>query len=58
MAPLLLQADDADRPEPHQVEAFGPVSTIIGYRDTAEVIELAARAAAAWSARSSPPTSP
>ena len=43
MAPLLLQTDDADRPEPHQVEAFGPVSTIIGYRDTAEVIELAAR---------------
>ena len=43
MAPLLLQADDASRPEPHQVEAFGPVSTIIGYRDTDEVIELAAR---------------
>src|SRR5437773_283913 len=43
MAPLLLRADDADRPEPHQVEAFGPVSTIIGYQDTAEVIELAAR---------------
>ena len=43
MAPLLLQADDADRPEPHQVEAFGPVSTIIGYQDTSEVIELAAR---------------
>jgi oxepin-CoA hydrolase / 3-oxo-5,6-dehydrosuberyl-CoA semialdehyde dehydrogenase len=43
MAPLLLQTDDADRPEPHQVEAFGPVSTLIGYQDTAEVIELAAR---------------
>ena len=43
MGPLLLQTDDPDRPEPHQVEAFGPVSTIIGYRDTAEVIELAAR---------------
>jgi len=43
MAPLLLQTDDADRPEPHQVEAFGPVSTIIGYQDTAQVIELAAR---------------
>jgi oxepin-CoA hydrolase / 3-oxo-5,6-dehydrosuberyl-CoA semialdehyde dehydrogenase len=43
MAPLLLQNDDADRPEPHQVEAFGPVSTIIGYQRTAEVIELAAR---------------
>ena len=43
MGPLLLQTDDPDRPEPHQVEAFGPVSTIIGYRDTTEVIELAAR---------------
>ena len=43
MAPLLLQTDGADRPEPHQVEAFGPVSTIIGYQGTAEVIELAAR---------------
>ena len=43
MGPLLLQTADPDRPEPHQVEAFGPVSTIIGYRDTAEVIELAAR---------------
>jgi oxepin-CoA hydrolase / 3-oxo-5,6-dehydrosuberyl-CoA semialdehyde dehydrogenase len=46
MAPLLLQADDADRSEPHQVEAFGPVSTIIGYQDTdpvTGVIELAAR---------------
>ena len=43
MAPLLLQSDDAGRPEPHQVEAFGPVSTIISYQDTAEVIELAAR---------------
>jgi oxepin-CoA hydrolase/3-oxo-5,6-dehydrosuberyl-CoA semialdehyde dehydrogenase len=43
MAPLLLQTDDADRPEPHQVEAFGPVSTIIGYQGTEQVIELAAR---------------
>ncbi len=43
IAPLLLRADDSDRPEPHEVEAFGPVSTLIGYRDTAEVITLAAR---------------
>jgi oxepin-CoA hydrolase/3-oxo-5,6-dehydrosuberyl-CoA semialdehyde dehydrogenase len=43
MAPLLLQSDDASRPEPHQVEAFGPVSTIIGYQGTDEVIDLAAR---------------
>jgi oxepin-CoA hydrolase/3-oxo-5,6-dehydrosuberyl-CoA semialdehyde dehydrogenase len=43
MAPLLLRADDASRPEPHQVEAFGPVATIIGYQDAGEAIELAAR---------------
>jgi oxepin-CoA hydrolase/3-oxo-5,6-dehydrosuberyl-CoA semialdehyde dehydrogenase len=43
MAPLLLVSDDASRPEPHQVEAFGPVATIIGYQGTDEVIELAAR---------------
>jgi len=43
IAPLLLRADDSDRPEPHEVEAFGPVSTLIGYRDTDEVIKLAAR---------------
>src|SRR5271166_4350735 len=43
MAPLLLRADDSGRPEPHQVEAFGPVSKIIGYQDTTEVVDLAAR---------------
>ncbi len=43
MAPLLLQADDPSRDEPHQVEAFGPVATIIGYSGPAQVIELAAR---------------
>ena len=25
----------------HEVEAFGPVATLIGYRDTADVIDLA-----------------
>jgi len=43
IAPLLLSSDDPGRPEPHQVEAFGPVSTIIGYQGPAEVVELAAR---------------
>ncbi len=43
MAPLLLRADDASRAEPHEVEAFGPVATIIGYQGTGEAIELAAR---------------
>src|SRR5579862_8749595 len=43
IAPLLLHTEDPDRPEPHEVEAFGPVSTIIGYQGPADVIELAAR---------------
>jgi oxepin-CoA hydrolase/3-oxo-5,6-dehydrosuberyl-CoA semialdehyde dehydrogenase len=40
MSPILIVSDG---PEPHEVEAFGPVSTIIGYRDTADAIDLAAR---------------
>jgi oxepin-CoA hydrolase/3-oxo-5,6-dehydrosuberyl-CoA semialdehyde dehydrogenase len=43
ISPVLIRADDAERAEPHEVEAFGPVSTLIGYRDTAHVVELAAR---------------
>jgi oxepin-CoA hydrolase / 3-oxo-5,6-dehydrosuberyl-CoA semialdehyde dehydrogenase len=43
LSPLLLWADDPDRAEPHEIEAFGPVSTIIGYDSTPQVIELAAR---------------
>ena len=43
ISPLLLHSADAERPEPHQVEAFGPVSTLIGYERTNEVIDLAAR---------------
>ncbi len=43
MSPVLIRADDATRAEPHEVEAFGPVSTLIGYRDTAHAIDLAAR---------------
>ncbi len=43
ISPLLIVTDDGQRPEPHEVEAFGPVSTIIGYQDTADAIELAAR---------------
>ncbi|MDT0305225.1 phenylacetic acid degradation bifunctional protein PaaZ [Streptomonospora wellingtoniae] len=42
VSPLLLRAEGgAD--EPHEVEAFGPVSTVIGYRSTQEAVELAAR---------------
>jgi oxepin-CoA hydrolase/3-oxo-5,6-dehydrosuberyl-CoA semialdehyde dehydrogenase len=43
MSPILVRVDDADRAEPHEVEAFGPVSSLIGYRDTDHVVELLAR---------------
>ncbi len=43
MSPLLLRCEDASRAEPHEIEAFGPVSTIIGYQDVAEAVGLAAR---------------
>jgi oxepin-CoA hydrolase / 3-oxo-5,6-dehydrosuberyl-CoA semialdehyde dehydrogenase len=42
LSPVLVRADDPRRAEVHEVEAFGPVSTLIGYRDTADVIDLAA----------------
>jgi oxepin-CoA hydrolase/3-oxo-5,6-dehydrosuberyl-CoA semialdehyde dehydrogenase len=42
VSPILLVAD-AQRAEPHEVEAFGPVSTVMPYESTAQVIELAAR---------------
>ena len=42
VSPLLLVADP-DRAEPHEVEAFGPVATVMPYTSTAQVIELAAR---------------
>jgi oxepin-CoA hydrolase/3-oxo-5,6-dehydrosuberyl-CoA semialdehyde dehydrogenase len=45
LSPVLLRMDNADRAEPHQVEAFGPVSTLIPYASTAQAIDLAARGA-------------
>ncbi|MDH5520257.1 MAG: phenylacetic acid degradation bifunctional protein PaaZ [Acidimicrobiia bacterium] len=42
MAPTLLQATDRRADAIHQVEAFGPVSTVIGYDSPAEAVELAA----------------
>lgn len=42
MSPILLRAN-GDRDEPHQVEAFGPVATLIGYDSVDEAIALAAR---------------
>ncbi len=43
ISPMLVHCADADRPEPHEVEAFGPVSTVMEYTDAAHVVDLAAR---------------
>jgi len=43
LPPLLLRADDNTAAALHDVEAFGPVSTVIGYRNVEESITLAAR---------------
>jgi len=42
LGPVLLRAD-ASAVEPHDVEAFGPVSTVIGYDGVDEAVALAAR---------------
>ena len=42
MSPILLRAEPGAQ-EPHDVEAFGPVSTIITYDTVGEAVELAAR---------------
>jgi oxepin-CoA hydrolase/3-oxo-5,6-dehydrosuberyl-CoA semialdehyde dehydrogenase len=43
MAPVLLTWADPDAPEVHSLEAFGPVSSVIGYDDLADAVRLAAR---------------
>ncbi|MBA3676546.1 MAG: phenylacetic acid degradation bifunctional protein PaaZ [Sphingosinicella sp.] len=44
MSPILLRSDDPwGSPEIHDVEAFGPVSTIMPYRDLADAVALANR---------------
>ncbi len=57
MSPILLRVDDTDRAEPHEVEAFGPVSTLLP-TTVAPSRPSRWRPAgwAVWSARSSPPT--
>ncbi|HET6626862.1 MAG TPA: phenylacetic acid degradation bifunctional protein PaaZ [Nocardioidaceae bacterium] len=42
LAPLLLRADQEAR-APHEVEAFGPVSTLLPYDDRTQLVELVAR---------------
>ncbi|MCW2917328.1 MAG: paaZ [Actinomycetia bacterium] len=43
LSPLLVRVDDVARSEPHEVEAFGPVSTLMPYTDTAQLHDLIAR---------------
>ncbi|TQR84308.1 phenylacetic acid degradation bifunctional protein PaaZ [Mycobacterium hodleri] len=43
LPPILLLATDSFADAVHDVEAFGPVSTIIGYGDVPDAISLAAR---------------
>lgn len=45
MSPVLLSWADAEAEEVHSLEAFGPVSSVIGYTDLADAIRLAARGA-------------
>ncbi|WP_191246923.1 phenylacetic acid degradation bifunctional protein PaaZ [Amycolatopsis deserti] len=42
ISPVLLKGD-ADRAEPHEVEAFGPVSTLMPYTSVEQVVGYAAR---------------
>jgi oxepin-CoA hydrolase/3-oxo-5,6-dehydrosuberyl-CoA semialdehyde dehydrogenase len=42
ISPVLLEAHDG-AVEPHDVEPFGPVSTLIGYDDVADAVALAAQ---------------
>jgi len=43
LPPVLLVANDPAAAAVHDVEAFGPVSTVIAYRDVPDAIALAAR---------------
>jgi oxepin-CoA hydrolase/3-oxo-5,6-dehydrosuberyl-CoA semialdehyde dehydrogenase len=42
ISPILLTGDP-DRAEPHEVEAFGPVSSVLPYSSTEQLIDYAAR---------------
>ena len=42
LSPILL-VGDPERAEPHEVEAFGPVSTVLPYTSTEQLVEYAAR---------------
>jgi oxepin-CoA hydrolase / 3-oxo-5,6-dehydrosuberyl-CoA semialdehyde dehydrogenase len=43
LPPMLLRCDDLTAAEPHDVEAFGPVSTVLPYDGVAQAVDLAVR---------------
>src|SRR5262245_8750543 len=43
MTPILLRVDDGTEAAPHEVEAFGPVSTLLPYDSAEQMVQLAAR---------------
>ncbi|MGI8987821.1 MAG: phenylacetic acid degradation bifunctional protein PaaZ [Nocardioidaceae bacterium] len=43
LPPMLLRCDDTAAEAPHDVEAFGPVSTVLAYDGSDEAVGLAAR---------------
>ena len=43
LSPILLRATDRSATAPHQVEAFGPVSTLLGYDGVPDLVEQVAR---------------
>lgn len=43
MSPVLLSWADSEAEEVHSLEAFGPVSSVIGYSDIDDAVRLAAR---------------
>lgn len=43
LSPILLHGADPDLEEPHSVEAFGPVCTVLPYASVEHVVDLAAR---------------
>jgi oxepin-CoA hydrolase / 3-oxo-5,6-dehydrosuberyl-CoA semialdehyde dehydrogenase len=43
LSPLLLRADDPNVAAPHEVEAFGPVSTLLPYTGVEQLVDLIGR---------------
>jgi oxepin-CoA hydrolase/3-oxo-5,6-dehydrosuberyl-CoA semialdehyde dehydrogenase len=43
LPPILLRCDDPTRPEPHEIEPFGPVCTLLPYDSLDDAAELVAR---------------